>query len=353
MEGPPAASVDVCEARPEDFIECEKQSNESVSKQFVTLTTPRTIKDFIDIINENKVSNDIEYNIDLCSLNNIKTELIELENMIGTENIKKCVFEQLVYFIQDLHTRDISKDIGDFKHTVIMGPPGTGKTKIAKIIGKMYSKLGILKNNVFRKVTRNDLIAGYLGQTAIKTKKVIEECLGGVLFIDEAYSLANEDQDDMYSKECLDTLCEALSDYKDDLMVIVAGYEGELHKCFFSKNSGLESRFIWRFKMDSYNASELMQIFVDMVKQQGWEFEDDCNVKEQWFKEKKDRFIGMGRDMEALVTYTKIAHGIRIYGKQKDLRKKLSLEDMDNGYKSLLVHTNKKEQPSFLNSIYI
>ena len=105
--------------------------------------------------------------------------------------------------------------------------------------------------------------------------------------------------------------------------------------------------------MDSYNASELMQIFVDMVKQQGWEFEDDCNVKEQWFKEKKDRFIGMGRDMEALVTYTKIAHGIRIYGKQKDLRKKLSLEDMDNGYKSLLVHTNKKEQPSFLNSIYI
>jgi ATP-dependent Lon protease len=333
--------------------ECAKPS----LKQFVSLSTPGTIKDFIDLINENKVCDDIEYNIDLKSLNNIKNELIELENMVGTENIKKCVFEQLIYFIQDLHIRDISKEfgnnIGDFKHTVIMGPPGTGKTKIAKIIGKMYSKLGILKNNVFRKVTRNDLIAGYLGQTAIKTKKVIEECIGGVLFIDEAYSLSSEDQDDIYSKECLDTLCEALSDYKDDLMVIVAGYEGELNKCFFSKNSGLESRFIWRFKMDSYNASELMQIFVDMVYQQGWEFENYCNVKEQWFKEKKDKFSGMGRDMEALVTYTKIAHGIRIYGKQKDLRKKLSLEDMENGYKSLLIHISKKEQPNFLHSIYI
>jgi Holliday junction resolvasome RuvABC ATP-dependent DNA helicase subunit len=94
--------------------------------------------------------------------------------------------------MQELH---ITNKESDFKHTVLYGPPGTGKTEIAKIIGTMYSKIGILKNNVFKKVTRNDMVAGYLGQTAIKTKKVIDECLGGVLFIDEAYSLANNYQE--------------------------------------------------------------------------------------------------------------------------------------------------------------
>jgi hypothetical protein len=98
---------------------------------------------------------------------------------------------------------------------------------------------------------------------------------------------------------------------------------------------------------------ELMKIFVNMVQQQGWEFENRPDIKEHWFKEKKDKFIGMGRDMEALVTYTKIAHGLRIYGKEKDIRKKISLEDMDNGYKSLLSNISKKDQPTFFNSIYI
>jgi stage V sporulation protein K len=93
--------------------------------------------------------------------------------------------------------------------------------------------LGILKNNVFRKVTRNDLVAGYLGQTAIKTKNVIQDCLGGVLFIDEAYAMANSYEDDSFSKECIDTLCEALSDHKNNLMVIIAGYENELNNSFF------------------------------------------------------------------------------------------------------------------------
>jgi hypothetical protein len=100
----------------------------------------------------------------------------------------------------------------------------------------MYSKVGILKKDIFKKVTRTDLIAGYLGQTALKTSKVIADSIGGCLFIDEAYSLADND---IYSKECIDTLCEALSDHKDDLMVIIAGYENELDATFFKANSGL------------------------------------------------------------------------------------------------------------------
>jgi SpoVK/Ycf46/Vps4 family AAA+-type ATPase len=349
-----AMSEDLTPVLPQLQEEKEKISIPSVvkEKRLVMLEPPTNLRDLVDIIDKNEISQDIEYNIDLKSLNNIKSELVELRDMIGMERVKNAVFQQLIYFIQNLH---IGNDIltSDFKHTVILGPPGTGKTKVAKIIGNMYSKLGILKNNIFKKVTRNDLIAGYLGQTAIKTKKVIDDCLGGVLFIDEAYSLANEDREDIYSKECLDTLCESLSDHKDELMVIIAGYEDEMNNRFFTANKGLESRFIWRFKIEQYNAVELMRIFTLIVIQSGWSLLDETKTSEKWFQEKKDKFQGLGRDMEVLFTYTKMAHSLRIYGKDVELKKKISLEDMDQGYKMFLDNTKKDDMPSFINSIYI
>jgi len=333
-------------------------------KTLVTIDAPQNLYELIEIIDKCPVKDDVEYNIDLKSLSNIRSELVELKDMIGLEKIKESVFEQLIYFIQNLHTitnagADDSKGVTtstDYKHTVIMGPPGAGKTQIAKIIGNMYSKLGILSNNVFKKVTRNDLIAGYLGQTAIKTSKVIEDCLGGVLFIDEAYSLANEDKEDMFSKECLDTLCEALSDHKDNLMVIIAGYENELNNRFFTANSGLESRFIWKFKTETYSPKELMQIFFRLVRSRGWTLVETVDDKtwEKWFHEKKDKFHGLGRDMEALFTYVKIGHGVRVFGKGKEVQKKISLDDMNRGYKTFLDNLHKKEEGlSFMNSIYI
>ena len=189
-----------------------------LKKKIIIDTNINTIGDLLDIIDKNPFDKECEYNIDLKSLHNIQFELNKLNNMIGMTDLKKTILYQLLYFIQRLHE---SKHTSDFKHTVIYGPPGTGKTEIAEIIGTLYSKLGILKKNVFKKVTRSDMIAGYLGQTAIKTKNVIEDSLGGVLFIDEAYSLApdSSDNNDSYSKECLDTLCEALSNHKQNLMV--------------------------------------------------------------------------------------------------------------------------------------
>jgi SpoVK/Ycf46/Vps4 family AAA+-type ATPase len=310
-----------------------------------------SIKDLLDIIEQNEYAADTEYNIDLKSLHNIKTELTQMNEMIGMEEMKKSVLDQLLYFVQELH---VGKQISEFKHTVIYGSPGTGKTEIAKIIGNMYSKLGILKNNVFKKVTRNDLIAGYLGQTAIKTRKVIDECMGGVLFIDEAYSLASQENNDIYSKECLDTICEALSDHKDNLMVIIAGYEKELEETFFRVNRGLESRFIWRFKMEPYNAMEMMKIFKKKVLEQEWEFENPADIKEKWFGEKKELFKNFGRDIELLFTYSKIAHSRRIYGKDKELRKKLSIEDMNTGYETFLKNRNsQKDNNQFMHSLFI
>ena len=207
---------------------------------------------------------------------------------------------------------------------------------------------------MFKKVTRNDLIAGYLGQTAIKTRKVIDECMGGVLFIDEAYSLASQENNDIYSKECLDTICEALSDHKDNLMVIIAGYEKELEETFFRVNRGLESRFIWRFKMEPYNAMEMMKIFKKKVLEQEWEFENQDDIKEKWFGEKKELFKNFGRDIELLFTYSKIAHSRRIYGKEKELRKKLSIEDMNAGYETFLKNRkSQKENNQFMHTLFI
>ena len=257
------------------------------------------------------------------------------------------------YFIQELH---INRE-HDFKHMVIYGPPGTGKTQIANLVGRMYSKLGILKNGTFKKVTRTDLVAGYLGQTSIKTAKVIQDSLGGCLFIDEVYSLGTggnvstengggESGGDSFSKECIDTLCEALSNYKEDLMVIIAGYEKDINESFFKMNQGLPSRFIWRFHVDEYTHDELMQIFIQKVKHNGWfinEDQDQYRSLQQWFVTNHKHFPYFGRDMELLFTYTKISHGRRIFGKPPELRKHLTQEDLDNGLKIYMKNANNKD----------
>lgn len=309
-----------------------------------------SLSDLLNIIDKYQCKPEIEYNVDVALLHNIKVELVQLNNMIGMENMKRAVLDQLIYFMLELH---IGKNSSEFKHTIIAGPPGTGKTEVAKILGAMYSKIGILKKNTFKKVTRSDLIAGYLGQTAIKTRKVIDECLGGVLFIDEAYSLANEGDNDSFSKECIDTLCEALSDHKDNLMVIIAGYENELDATFFKANRGLQSRFIWRFIMDDYSHKEMMEIFKKRVIESGWSFLGDNTLKEVWFREKKDAFKNFGRDMELLFSCVKIKHGRRIYGQSTEDKKKVSEQDLDEGYQLFLDNKNKKKTPNFMHTIYV
>jgi replication-associated recombination protein RarA len=220
---------------------------------------------------------------------------------------------------------------------VIYGPPGSGKTEVAKIIGRIFSNLGILNKKIFKKVSRNDLVAGYLGQTAIKTKDMIKASLGGVLFIDEAYSLGNSEKRDSFAKECIDTLCEALSEHKHNWMVIIAGYEKELNDCFFSLNEGLNSRFTWRFKLDPYKPSELKLIYEKQVHDYGWKImENDQKtdiIPEEWFASRMDYFTTYGRDMETLFTKTKIAHSRRVFCLPNSEKKVITFADLENGFK--------------------
>ena len=341
-----------------------------------------SISDLISITDKYKFDNRYYYNINLKALHNIKDDLILLNNMIGLHSFKTSILDQLLYFLQNFHkgpkrieyqiplqqqyiptqsqiqpsylsylypppqppSLDVltTHDEGDFKHTVIYGPPGTGKTEVAKILGKIYSKIGILKNNIFKKVTKNDLVGQYLGQTAIKTKNVINQCLGGVLFIDEAYSLGSKDSIDIFSKECIDTLCESLSSHKNDLMVIIAGYEKELDENFFSVNQGLNSRFIWRYNIEKYSTKELMEIFIKKVNEATWSFKNPC--EEKWFETKKFYFTNYGRDMENLFLSIKIVHSRRIFGKPFEEKKMITIEDMDKGFKKFCENPEVKKR---------
>jgi len=318
------------------------------TKHVVISTDICSISDLIDILEKYPYESDTEYNIDLQSLMNIKEELVSLNNMIGLHHFKEKILDQLLYFVQDLHKDSDS----DFMHTVLCGPPGTGKTEIATILGKMYSKLGILKKNVFKTVNRSDLVAGYLGQTAIKTKKVIEESLGGCLFIDEAYSLANNYEGDSFSRECIDTLCEALSRHKGELMVIIAGYKDEIENGFLKANKGLASRFIWRFHLEKYDCSELVAIFNKKVCENNWELTIQDDVLLKWFKINYKTFRHYGRDMEQLFSYIKMSHGRRVYGKDPDLRKKINVQDLERGF-AIFNENNEVEKKTQLFGLYV
>jgi Holliday junction resolvasome RuvABC ATP-dependent DNA helicase subunit len=300
-------------------------------------TTIDSLNDLICLCHDYPLSNKIKYSIDMKMLHNIRDDLVNLNNMVGLDALKTNILEQLLYYVQGFHKNNEN----DYLHTVLYGPPGTGKTEIAKILGNIYSKIGILKNNIFKKVTRSDLIAGYLGQTALKTRKVIENNLGGVVFIDEAYALGHTNKDDSFAKEAIDTLCECLSDHKNDIMVIIAGYEKELQKCFFKHNSGLESRFSWRFHLEKYEAKDLRDILLHKIKKDKWTIDENILTSE-WMQERKNKFSSNGRDMENLLTKIKIAHSRRIFG-MTNKKYQLTLEDLDNGFEKFKQYYCSKE----------
>ena len=309
----------------------QKLTLPSPPKKKVTIDVKiHDIADLLMLIEKYPIQIDIEYNINMQAIHNIAEPLTRLNNMVGINIVKSSIVDQIIYYIQKFHTLGCNKN--DFMHTVIYGPPGTGKTEIAKCIGEIFCKLGVLNKNIFKKVTRSDLIAGYLGQTATKTRAVIENCLGGVLFIDEAYALGNKEKGDSFSKECIDTLCEALSDHKDNLMVIIAGYEQELKNCFFEYNQGLESRFTWRFKTSDYNYKELYDIFIKKVTDAEWQISKTEPIKVDWFNTNIKYFRYFGRNIETLFAKTKIAHSRRVFCKNNSEKTIITFTDIQNGF---------------------
>ena len=297
------------------------------------------IDDLIEIglsYNERK-SKKRRYNLNIKKLNNLVKPLQDLKKMIGLKPIKDAIFNQIVFYLQELEDKNT-----DMLHTVIEGPPGVGKTHICHILASIYKGLGFLKNNKVVSVKRDDFIAKYLGQTADKTRRKIEEALGGVLFIDEAYSMGDAEGRDSYSKEAIDMLTSFLSEHPHDLICIVAGYKEALQRRFFSQNEGLSRRFTHRFELTDYAPEDLRLIFFKIVEENGWFIYDKETIPISFFEKNIKCFKYNGGDMLTLFGYCKKIHSkrlLKISVKEEILlenKKKLSIEDIKGGLAEFL-----------------
>ena len=316
-----------------------------------------SIDDLIELGNKYNPDEKVRYNIDLLTLNKLIKPLEKLKSMIGLNSVKQNIADQIIYNLQKL---DSSTD--EMMHTVIQGSPGVGKTMLGQILGEIYFNMGIIKGNnkrnyygeqkyEFKIVKRSDLIGKYLGHTAAKTQKVIDSCRGGVLFIDEAYSLGNSEGRDSFSKECIDTLNQNLTENKGNLLCIIAGYKDALEKCFFAYNEGLSRRFTFRYTIEPYSKEELRLIFIKMVKDIGWSIEDK-DIPIHFFEKNYDHFKNMAGDIETLIFNVKIEHSKRVFCKP-ELRKKLNYEDIKKGFKKFCDNKDEKDKNNIWKDMFI
>ena len=184
-------------------------------------------------------------------------------------------------------------------HMVFMGNPGPGKTTVARLISGLYASIGVLSKGQLIEVDRSGLVAGYVGQTALKTQEVIKSALGGVLFIDEAYSLSSGGEND-FGREAIETILKAMEDHRDDLIVVVAGYTGPMEQ-FLNSNPGLESRFNKYFNFPDYNGEQLMAIFRGQCSKNGYTLSPEAETAAvemftELYDNRGDNF-GNGRDV--------------------------------------------------------
>lgn len=254
--------------------------------------------------------------------------LDELNALVGLEKVKSKVQDLIVYQkIQKMRREQNLHSAKNTLHLAFTGNPGTGKTTVARIVGRIYKQIGLLSKGHFVEVSRTDLIAGYQGQTALKVKKVIEQAKGGVLFIDEAYSITENDHTDSYGRECLTELTKALEDYREDLVVIVAGYTEPMNQ-FFESNPGLKSRFNTFIEFNDYSSNELDEILVSMCKKNDYILTDEVKEKIHFYFEQqtssKDKSFSNGRLVRNLFDDLVMNHARRVINVKNPGREELS-----------------------------
>lgn len=300
---------------------------------------PPEIKDLDDLIAFGIFyDRDADYGFDASKLADIVVPLMELSELEGMADVKSAIVKQVLYLLQGFHTKD------DFLHTVITGHPGTGKTVLANILAKIYSGLGFLPSATLTIKRPADFISQWIGGTTTKTKEILDKCIGGVLLIDEAYTLGRkEDEKDAYAGECLNTLNQYLSEYRDKFVCVIAGYRDALDKKFFPINEGLRRRFPWWYHIDDYSTDSMGKIFRAQVQKLGWDLnEEAAGYITGRFKDGLP-LENFGGDTEVMFTKCKICYAQRMLGHPHD--RVLTLSDVKTGLELYLKGkpTDKKD----------
>lgn len=246
--------------------------NEHLMRALANRVVETQVDDYVTIINDD--IDDVLLQGTQKPEENQKDALEQLQNLIGIQKVKKQV-EQFISLAElNKKREEQGAAVSEFSlHSLFLGNPGTGKTTVARIVGKILYQKGIIPQNKFIEVSRSDLVAGYVGQTAIKTQEVLKSALGGVLFIDEAYTLSNSNEA-RFGKEAIDEILKFMEDHRRDIVIIFAGYTKEMEE-FLSVNSGLPSRIPNTFDFEDYTADEIIQIGLLGLNNQGYFIDAD------------------------------------------------------------------------------
>lgn len=295
------------------------------------------------------------YPFDLDVVEKLVGPLKKLNKMIGMTGLKESILDQILYYLQRFESKN-----RNMLHTVIQGPPGVGKTEVAKILCQVFVAMGAIKNEKIVTARRKDLVGEYVGHTAPKVEKIVKEADGGVLFIDEAYGLGGGDEKrDTFSREAVNTLTELLSLKKGKFICIIAGYAEELEKNLFSINPGMERRFPYRHHIDTYSPEEMRKIFMKMVIDRTWKISDEIENEtlRQFFDKNKDTFPYYGGDIENLFMHCRNAHSRRVYRLHPSFRKTFNMKDIESGYDNYKKHRRDDSKDSrianhILNTMY-
>lgn len=283
---------------------------------------PFVVRTFDDLVRLSRKCKHHAYK-DCEELFQLLPALVEIQNLVALDSVKQTLVHKIMFYLQRHKLRKTQMN-----HIAITGPSGTGKTTLARCMAKLFNLMGEIKTDKVVEGNRRNMIASYLGQTAKKTQAVIDRALGGTLLIDEAYSLGDgaSNSVDSYSKACIDTINQNLTEKGHELLVIVIGYKHSLQRDFFSLNEGLERRFPWRFHIDGYNGDELSQIFDKMLAAQHLTKTDGVGTG-RWFSQHKPAFPHFGGSVQNLVDKLKIAHSSRVFGQPDSEKCVINQED--------------------------